>query len=63
MALISFHLSICSFAILPSPVAHFIFSFFLLLAQSHVYFPEMSLNFSFLEIGFFVLPLFLLVVF
>ena len=51
-AVIWFHLSICSLVILPSPVAHSVFSFFLLLAQSPAYFSEMAVH-------FFVLPLFL----
>ena len=58
-AVIWSHLSICSLAILPSPVvAHSIFSFFLLLAHSPAYFPDISFLVC-LEIGFFVFPLLL----
>ena len=44
-------------------VAHSVFSLCLRLIQSPAYFPELSLNFFFLEMGFVVLPLFLVVVF
>ena len=57
-AVIRFHLSICSLIFLPSLVI-----LFLLLAQFPAYFPEICWVFFIqIEIGFFVLPLFLAVV-
>ena len=50
-AIIWFHSWVCSLVILPSPVAHSFFSFFLRLAHSLSYFPQMSFNCLFLLVA------------
>ena len=42
---------------LSSPAVHSVFSWFLLLAQSPAYFPEISFNFFFLKISLFCIGL------